>query len=128
MDREMLIEAAYGEADLAEFNPDLDRGAPAAGLFPLDGAATVGLTAGLVAFGVLFWVLVLLLAAGWLAGLFLAALPWSFAAYLALAVVAAAAIGRHGWRAASPPAAPARGSPHLHHRMRCGAAAAAAHR
>ncbi len=51
-------------------------------------------TAGLVTFVTFLWIAVLLLAAGWLADLFLAALPWSLGLYLAAAAAAAAASAR----------------------------------
>ena len=109
MDRDALIDIAYGEADRAEFATGLraPRPAPAgAGTSRLDRAVT----AGLITFLVFLWAAALLLAAGWLADLFLAALPWSLGLYLAAAAAAAAAIGLKNWRAGRPPAGAGRRS------------------
>ncbi len=107
MERDTLIDIAYGKADIAEVATGLRAPRPAPAVTEMS-RLDRAVTAGLITFVTFLWAAVLLLAAGWLADLFLAALPWSLALYLVATVAAAAAIGLKNWRAGRPPASTGR--------------------
>jgi hypothetical protein len=98
MGRAQLADGLYDEAaDGAEFVTGQD----APPLPPLHTGARLllGTTAALIAFTCLTWLAVLLGAAGWLAELIWGDPPWSFLAYVGLALAASGVIGcRYGRR------------------------------
>ncbi len=99
MGRAQLADGLYDEAaDGAE----LVTGQDAPPLPPLctGSRLLLGITAALIAFTCLTWVAVLLGAAGWLAELIWGHPPWSFLAYVGLALAASGVIGwRYGQKA-----------------------------
>jgi len=93
MHRAQLADGPYNEVTDGAETDRTDRDAPPLPPLCTGSRLLLGITATLVAFTCLTWLALLLGVAGWLADLIWGDPPWSFLAYIGLALAASGVIG-----------------------------------